>query len=279
MFRTRDSLKIRSIFRFVILVCLLFCGSVSLAVEENRSPTVGAQGAIEQIILPGTELAAKPIDERAPIVLRIEQAFPHGDSFRYDIVFHGMEPGQFDLAEYLQRKDGTSTEDLPEIPVEIRSLLPPGQIEPNALETGWLPSLGGYRNVMIAGVVIWVLGLLGLIFLGKKKKPVLATEVKPETLADLLKARIESAIENKIDTSGYAELERMLTAFWSKRMGLESLPQHEALVKIKADDNAGPLMRQLEHWMHSPHTDSNADLAKLLAPYKNLPVDASGFEA
>ena len=261
------------------IVCLIFslCMTESTLAEEERSPTVGTAGFVEQIVLPGTELAGKPLEQGDPIVVRVLRSFPHGDSFRYDIRFHGMEPGKFNLAQWLRRKDGTSADDLPEISVEIMSLLPPGQIEPNELETGWIPSLGGYRNVAFAVGVLWVLVLLGLIFLGRKKKRVADTTAEPVSLADLLQSRIEKAMENQMEPGQYAELERMLFAFWQKRLGLLELPTLDAMVRIKADSDAGPLMRQLEQWMHSPTPRSDVDLPNLLKPFRDLPADTPGF--
>ena len=261
------------------IVCLIFslCMTESTLAEEERSPTVGTAGFVEQIVLPGTELAGKPLEQGDPIVVRVLRSFPHGDSFRYDIRFHGMEPGKFDLAQWLRRKDGTLADDLPEISVEIMSLLPPGQIEPNELETGWIPSLGGYRNVAFAVGGLWVLVLLGLIFLGRKKKQVADTTAEPVSLADLLQSRIEKAMENQMEPGQYAELERMLFAFWQKRLGLLELPTLDAMVRIKADSDAGPLMRQLEQWMHSPTPRSDVDLPNLLKPFRDLPADTRGF--
>ncbi len=259
-------------------VLMLVAGS-TLKAEDQRSPSVGAPGRIDQIVLPGTELIAKPLAEGSPIVIRIVEVFPHGDSFRYDLLFHGMEPGKYNLADWLARKDGTSAEGLPEIPVEIRTLLPPGQIEPNPLEKGWLPRLGGYRVVMFGLVVLWSLIFLGLIFAGRKKKAEEIATAKQLTLADLLQTRIESALSNKMPKTEYAELERMLTAFWRKRLSLESETPHAALVKIKEHDEAGPLMKQLETWMHSPRPSEDVDLPKLLAPFRAMPIDTPGFEA
>lgn len=272
-------MKIVAIENSFWIVCLIFslCMTESTLAEEERSPTVGTAGFIEQIVLPGTELAGKPLEQGDPIVVRVLRSFPHGDSFRYDIRFHGMEPGKFDLAQWLRRKDGTSADDLPEISVEIMSLLPPGQIEPNELETGWIPSLGGYRNVAFAVGGLWVLVLLGLIFLGRKKKRVADTTAEPVSLADLLQSRIEKAMENQMEPGQYAELERMLFAFWQKRLGLLELPTLDAMVRIKADSDAGPLMRQLEQWMHSPTPRSDVDLPNLLKPFRDLPADTPGF--
>ena len=57
--------------------------------------TVGMPARIDQLVLPGTELEVRPIDDRlAPIVVRIVNTYPHGSAFRYDIVYYGLEPGR-----------------------------------------------------------------------------------------------------------------------------------------------------------------------------------------
>jgi hypothetical protein len=246
--------------------------------QERRNPSVGAGGDILQIVLPGTELVAKPLVEGTPIVIRITNVFPHGDRFRYDIRFHGLEPGKFNLADWLERKDGSTTDNLPEIEVEIQSLLPAGQIQPNELESGLLPRLGGYRNVAILLALLWTLVLFGLIFLGRKKSRADAQPEKELSLAELLKARIETAMENRMDSSQYAELERMLFGFWRKRLGLTSVSAAQALATIKQDENAGPLMIQLEQWMHNPAASRDVDLGQLLAPFHDLPAETPGFD-
>jgi len=264
----------------LLLVAFLLLSMTMVGIaQDSTSPTVGKAGTISELILPGSELLAKPIEQESPMVVRIIQSIPHGDSFRYQLRFHGLEPGKFDLADWLIRADGTSTDGLPEIPVEIKSLLPPGQIEPNSLETGWLPRLGGYRNVMIAAIVLWSLGLLALIFLGRKQSRPEQQQEARQSLAELLEERLQSAVDNQMPKEQYAELERMLFAFWRKQLGLESAPAVDALRKIHEHKDAGPLMKQLEQWMHNPQADKRVDLGKLLTPFRDLPADTPGFEA
>ncbi len=259
---------------------LILCLGWSTALTaDKRDPSVGMPGHIDQIILPGTELAARPLDDdRIPVVVRIVNVFPHGDSFRYDIRFHGLEPGKFNLAEFLVRKDGASTADLPEIPVEILSLLPPGQIEPNNLRTGLVSWLGGYDVLVAVAVTLWTIVLGCLIFLGRKKKSAAVSADETMSLAELLQNRLQAAVENRMDPKQYAELERMLFAFWRARLDLESLPPDQAVKEIHANPDAGPLMKQLEQWMHSPNRNDDVDLAKLLEPFRNLPAAELEFE-
>ena len=262
--------------RSIVLMLLLLSGLAGQDVEgkkERRDPTVGAAGWISQIILPGTELEGVPIDPNSPMVVRVIDSFPHGDSFRYDIQFHGLEPGKYDLSKWLRRKDGTSLGDLPEIDVEIRSLLPPGQIEPNPLDQGILPRLGGYRAVAILISILWFAILLGLIFAGRKKAEIAAVASKPVSLADLLKPRLTAASRNELNPGQYAELERMLFAYWRKKLSLTEGGADEAMEAIKRNETAGPLMLQLESWMHNPQARRDVDLAELLRPYETIPVE------
>ena len=95
--------------------------SLSARAEDQREATVGMIARIDQILLGGPELEARPLQDDSPIVLRVAGAFVHGTSgFRYDLVYSGLEAGEFDLRDYLQRKDRSSTAGLSPIPVKIR---------------------------------------------------------------------------------------------------------------------------------------------------------------
>src|SRR5260370_19079993 len=74
------------------LLLALIVGPAARAVDPQprSTSTVGMPAKIEQLVLPGTELEAKPIeDRRAPVVVRIVNAYPHGSPFRYDIFYYG----------------------------------------------------------------------------------------------------------------------------------------------------------------------------------------------
>lgn len=256
----------------ILLTLVALSASPNACFADNLSPSVGAPGYIDEILLPGTELTGKPISDIDTMVVRVVKALPTGDGFRYEIRFQGLEAGKFDLSKWLIRKDGSSTDDLPKIEIEILSLLPPGQITPNELETGWIPRLGGYRRLAVGVGVLWIFGLLSLIFFGRKKKEV-KQEDKPETtVADLIRARLNAALENKVDPKQYAELERILFGLWQRKLGLEKMPLDQALRHIRNNDAAGPMMQQLERWMHSPNANDDVNLAELLKPYKDMPA-------
>ena len=264
-----------------IRILLLVAASFLVQGEASETPaeplasaTVGAPRVLKDIVLPGSELVAKPLAGDPEMIVQVVDAIKHGDSYRYTIRFSGLEPGPHDLADWLVRADGSESGEIPSIPVEIETLLPAGQVTPNQLPDGWIPNMGGYQVLMSIAAGLWGLVLLVLIFGGRgKKAKVQVAGAPPRTLADLLKERLEAAFENKVAPQQYAELERMLFSMWRKRLGYESMPLEQAMAKIKANEQAGPLMLQLENWMHRPDGDNqDVDLSKLLEPYRNLPV-------
>ena len=123
--------------RFVLATLnALLVGLAVARAETPLSSTVGMPRQFE-LVLPGPELVAKPIaSRRTPVVVRIAEVYPHGSAFRYELIYYGLDPGKYDLRDYLVRKDGTPAEGLPAIPVSVESLLPPGQIEPGASGLG-----------------------------------------------------------------------------------------------------------------------------------------------
>ncbi len=244
----------------------------SLAAEENRHSTVGMPANIDQLVLPGSELKAKAIEgDDSPMVLRVARSFPHGDSFRYDLVYYALEPGNYNLTDYLQRVDGTSTDGLPSIAVEVTAILPKEQIEPHQVANKRAPWFGGYTVMLFAGSVVWTIGL-ALCLLGPKKKTAeeIRANTRPLTFAERLQPLIEQAISGELEPKQKAELERMLINFWQTRLELEGLSITESLTKMRQDEQAGVMLEQLEQWLHRPSgAVEEVDLEDLLKPYRN----------
>jgi hypothetical protein len=259
------------------ILVLLACRS-SLADETPAvsAPTVGMPSKIEQLILPGSELEAKPIEDRqSKMVVRIVEVYPHGSSFRYNLVYYGLEPGQYDLKDFLRRKDGGSIADLPPIPVTIKAILPEGQIEPNPLGATPAGFRGGYRFWMGLGAVAWVVGLVAIILVGRRKSIPTDSEGARTgpTLADRLRPLVERAMSGTLEPGQHAELERTLIDYWRRRLGLQSATPAQAISAIRSDARAGPLLLQLEAWLHRPDHQEEVDVAALLEPYRDLPAD------
>jgi hypothetical protein len=249
--------------------------SLALAATAQDRSTVGMPATIEELVLPGSELEDAPSSSAAPIVLRILSVSPHGTAFRYDLEYQGLDPGEHDLADYLQRKDGSELGLLPPIPVTIESLLPPGQVLPHRPDKGRVPSFGGYRAALVAAGAVWVAGLVAILLVGRRKRADAAADAPaPRSLAERLRPLVERAMRGTLTRSERAQLELSLVAYWRERLGLDAERPEKALAALYAHEQAGALLRSLEEWLHRPSPPVDVDVHALLEPYRDVRDDA-----
>lgn len=242
---------------------------------REATPSVGMPARWNDVVLPGTELVAVSADRKAPLALRIVATRPHGDGFRYDFEYWGLEPGAHDLRTLLQRRDGTSTTDLPELHVEIRSVLSAeGAPLPNAPQPAALPQIGGYGTLLVAGAVLWVAGLVALLVAGRRRRAAeLAASPRVRTLAERLQPLVERAMRGELSREERAQLELSLVALWRRKLGLESARPADVIAQLRAHPEAGPLLHKLEEWLHRPEPRGESEIPALLAPYRALRED------
>lgn len=241
--------------------------------EPRDERTVGVPGELRYVVLPGSELEVAAADDETPVVLRIAAARPHGDAWRYDLVWYGLEPGDFDLTDFLERVDGSDAADLPALPVRVGTVLPPGQVEPHRPVAGELPRVGGYRALLYLAGVLWLVGLGAILFGGRRRREAEAVRAREVTLAERLRPLVTDALAGKLTRREHAELELALVALWRRRLGLDALPARDALAEIGRHPEAGALLRALEAWLHRGAGAEEVDLDLLLAPYRELPPE------
>lgn len=253
---------------------LLAAGPLRSQVADEFRSTVGLPVEISDLVLPGTELEPVPITDETPVVIRIDAVYPHGTEFRYDLVVYTLEPGEFDVCDYLQRKDGSGTDDLPAVTLSSESLLPRGQIEPHALKSRALPWVGGYRLLMVLAGVVWIAGLVWILYPKRKAAGVgVESSAEPVSLADRLRPLVVDAVKGRAEPARLAELERALVRYWRRRLQLEDVTPGEALARLREHEEAGALITQLENWLHRPAADEAIDVNALLAPYRDVSPD------
>lgn len=249
----------------------------AVVAQDVRETTVGASGRISGVLIPGPRLVVRPIDSDAALVVRILDTFPHGErGFRYDIEYSGLEPGQYNILDGLQTEDGGRATGDP-IAVSVKAVLPAGQVRPNQLSHGNLPRVGGYQLIKILAIAGWIIGLLLILFWGRGGDGRGAGGTARQTLAQRLRPLLEDAMAGRLPAEKHSDLELTLVAWWRKRLDMERLPADESLMKLRAHEVAGPLLRQLESWLHQPpDRREQTDLAALLKPYESL--SAAGFD-
>jgi hypothetical protein len=262
------------------LAALLLCAVAAVAqVRDQREATVGMRAYVEQVVLEGSELVAAPTTIQAPVLVRILRTFAHGDHLRYDLEWVGFEEGTYDLTDYLVRKDGSSTDGLPDVEVEVVSVLPGDMFEPSEIDPEQGQRLGGYSALQVVVTVIWVAGLLAILFFGRKRKVRVEAAPPKPTLADRLRPLVERVTSGDAEEAQKAELERLLVAFWRARLDLGDLKVADAVMAIRRDDEAGKLLRHIETWLHAPEPPKDVDLGKLLEPYRSVTADQFQPEA
>ncbi|MDF1661838.1 MAG: hypothetical protein P1V97_08700 [Planctomycetota bacterium] len=256
---------------FSIVLCSFgLMGSQCMAQEK---PSVGLQSSI-QVTIPGGEVVARPLPEcTIPIVARITKKTPLEKSFEYTIVYYGLESGEFDLRHALRRKTGEELSAVAPILINVKSVLPPGLVEPNTIESNNLGLTSTYKSTLILAAILWVLGLLAILFSGHVSKAESApVEEKVLTLGDRMQPLISRAIDGELDSDGQAELERILLSHWRSKLSLNDLPAGEAIAKMRQDDEAGQLLRQLEEWLHRPGDKDGVRVREILSAYVDQPL-------
>ncbi|MEA2711809.1 MAG: hypothetical protein QOF78_4410 [Phycisphaerales bacterium] len=256
-----------------------FCASILMIAAASASPTtmpaVGVEGRIE-LALPGTLLQAKPVTDKAPLLLRVASTQPSArrDDLWYDLRYMGLVPGTHDLKDYLVRADGSPIGELPSIPVAVVGLLPQdhkGELV-GASGARW-PFFGGYRVAIGVVAVLWCAVLFPLIFIGRKKR--IKTDAPPParaTFADRLRPLIDQAVRGTLSTEEKGKLERMLLWYWQQRLDLTADSPADAIAALRRHEKAGELLRALEEWLHRrPGTATATDVNALLAPYRDVP--------
>jgi hypothetical protein len=258
---------------------------MAVQIGAAAEPLPGGIGMEKDITvtLDRSDYRPKPLDDRTPLILRLEEVKPgqDGKDFTYQFHYIAFEPGSYKLADYLIQPDGTPATlvENPSIEVSsilVDSILPPdykGELNPYGPRP--FPWFGGYRMMLGGLVVVWLCGLPALIWLGRKKKVDAVEEVvlPPPTYAERMRPYVEAAAAGQLTTAGQAELERLMTGYWREKVASPGQRMAEALAALKGHAEAGSLLRALEHWLHQPGGASRAEIERLLEPYR-LPVVA-----
>jgi hypothetical protein len=252
-----------------IIFCLVLC-EMARAVE--RDPTVGMEGRIE-ITLPGTLLDAKPVSDKAPLIVRVASVTPFSDRARYDLRYVGLAPGDYDLRKFLVRRDQSSLDDLPAMPVRIGALLPADHDGALIAAQASTPFLGRYRTWLMIAIGAWLIALVVIVLLRRRRTQnrQVIEPPRPLTLADRLRPMLERASRGELSADEKATIERLLLNHWQHKLALTDVVPAHAMRSMREHPEAGVLLRSLENWFHRPPgtiVNEQPNLATLLEPYR-----------
>ena len=150
--------------------------------------------------------------------------------------------------------------------------------KPNVLATKPSPYLGGYWATMTIASITWVVGLAVIIWWIRVERArqhgADAASRRPATLAERLRPIVQDAITGNATVAQLAELERILLAFWRKRLQLDDVNAVDAIAALRRHQEAGVLLGQLEVWLHKPGSGGDdVDVVVLLEPYRDTAAD------
>ncbi len=253
--------------------CLVFstAAATNSTNVSTASRNIGIEGSVS-VALPRPDYQPRPLDDRTELILRIEKVTPlTNGQHRYEFFYMGLEPGAYQLADFLIRPDGSRPDELGDLRIQVCALLPDDH---NGALNNYMPRqfpfIGGYRVMLIVLGVVWVGGIAAFILLSRKKRVVaaLVVVVPPPSFAERLRPLVEEAAAGTLTVEGQANLERLLMGYWREKLNLPDLRMAESLARLKAHAEAGELLRALERWLHRPGGATQEEVVAVLEPYR-----------
>ena len=236
-----------------------------------HTSTVGIETALS-VVLPLSGLCPRPVHPRDPLILRIRKQIPlSSGGARYQLLYTGFVPGKHDLSEYLVTGSGLPpAHPLPSIHVSIQSVLPrehDGRLDP--LFPFRLPWRISYRWCMTALWVFWLMILAVLVWMRRPRQ----TEAPPPpppptpTLVERLRPLVERAAQGTLDLEGKRRIDMLLLHYWRDALELDDRDIATSIGRPRLHPQAGPLLTQIERWLHSPQPVPLAEIQRVLEPF------------
>jgi hypothetical protein len=259
-----------------MMVCLISSLALNPSAKADELEAfiqrVGLPLLIEDHYLPGPRLEPIPrTDREIPLMVRLVETKPAQDGFRYTFEVQGLDPGTYNLGNYLRKEESESGRSRHNIPLTITTELPPGLARPAELQTETLPRIGGYRALIAVLVIAWVGGIVCIYYSMRKKPERTILRTGELTIPDRLKPLLEKAARYPLVLEEQALLERLILAHWRERVPeVKKLPPDKALTALRKHSEAAPHLLQLEKWLHSRNPGINSEkLEELLKPYRS----------
>ncbi len=255
----------------LVIACLVVCAVAAVTCtllfsrrepEAARSDTDVALGVEQAVIVryAGPRLRARPYRPGASVNLRIANEQQKGELRIYDIRYVVSLPGTFDLTEYLTSADGGPIDDLP--PFEVRgltSLTKDIESRIQEIETVGVHIWHWYYESLAGLGVFWIAWLLGLIFIGRPRRPApTPVAAPPPSTTEQIERLLTIVNKRELSTEEKARLESLLLVHWRDTLGLADRRMAASCRRIAANERLGPLYRNLQTWLHNPRGAASA---------------------
>ena len=163
-------------------------------------------------------------------------------------------PGEFDLREYLTSEEGIALDDLPPFKVCGQTRLTKDiETRIRAMEDVGVHFWHWYYETLAGLAVAWVLWLLGLILIGRRKRLRRQAPPPPEpSPADLMAGYFAALARGDLSVGDKARLEILLLRYWRERLCPQPERMAAACRQMQRDAGVGQAYQALEAWLHDP---------------------------
>lgn len=244
---------------------LVLVGAVRSA-NAARSVTA-ARGLAMRVPVEGATdpLQTKP-DQTTSSALLVRVLSVEGEDTQ-SIEFIGLIPGRYDLRDFVERVDGRPAMGLPEMPVEIVSMLPEGKLV--GFEQSELPAVTvGGRYTLLASILGGGWLLIPLVVLIRRRllrRPHVVpsdADVLPEDLATQVRTLLLRAQSDALSVEERGQLEllvfRLLAPLDTSEENIHEGATAERIRRLRAHPQTRDLVLQLERWLHGKPASATA---------------------
>jgi hypothetical protein len=254
-----------------MMKALLFFLISSLCSFSQTKAPLGLPETLEDLFIPGPKIEVIPrTNNESSLVIRILKIKPAAEGFRYDLEIYALDPGIHRISQFLRYATDRSPVQSLDATFEVTTTHPldtlPKPSEPEPVEP---EKLGGYKNLIIILGTFWVLIFFAIIFYRKKPIANLVVETPLPTLHEKLQVLFSAASLGELNDQEQANLERLILGHWKEKIPeITSLTPARALVELRSNPEASPLILKLEEWLHAPNKKlSREEFLSLLTPY------------
>jgi hypothetical protein len=253
------------------LACLVLCAVAAAIVVFVRRPAEQPLasghdvplGVEEAVIIRygGPRLVARPYRRGASVNVRIADEVQAGAMRVYDVRYVVNLPGEFVLTEYLMSVDGRPIDDLPAFRVRgLTSLTKDIETRIREIEAVGVHIWHWYYETLVGLGIAWVLWLVGLILVGRPKRPPAPEPLPPEpSLVDQIVRFLQALSQGKLSVDEQARLELLLLRHWRERLSLQQRRMRAACLEMRRDGTVGQAYQALQDWLHNPASVQNQE--------------------
>ena len=255
-----------------LTVFLLLLLLTSLYAEKGSG--VGLVKRVK-VSFPGELLVAAKVDDKADAMVRIISYKKSAAGYDYELEFTGLEPGRYNLIKYLRTASRNEEVQLEEYPVEVSTSLDES-FKGELLDfQKSVPTLvPWYKKLNYVLIALWILLLPLIILYGRKRKKVEEVKVIVEKSLSEKICELLTSLEGNSTRELWQRIEGLIFQHWCERKSLKGLPMHEAILKLKADSEAGPFIRKLEEGLHSKDCKNEKEIVELIKKLTSKEVPA-----